>query len=94
MAVEESFDAGEEMEPCFAAVDAVVAVGVDLLFELDACLYHLLGELGGVLEVDVVVGKAVADEQVAVQLPEAVEGRDVVAVGVLLGRTHVAFGVG
>ena len=94
MAVEETFDATEEVETGVAAVDAVVAVGVDLLLKLDAGLDHLLGEFGGVLIVNVVVGKAVADKQVAMQLLESVERGDVVAVGVLLRRTHVALCVG
>lgn len=73
MAVEESFDSCEEMKACFAAVDAVVPVGVSLEFKLDTRLNKLFGKFGGVLEVDIVVGETMADEQVAVQSLVAME---------------------
>ena len=73
MAVEEVLDTGEEVMASAATVDAVIAIGIELLFELDAGLDELFAEFDCILEVHVVVGKAVADQEVAVQSLETVE---------------------
>ena len=73
MLVEEILDAGEEVATGVTSEDAVVAVGVGLHFELDVCLCELFGKFGCVLEMHIVVSQSVADEQVAMQLLEAVE---------------------
>ena len=48
-----------------AAIDAVVAVGVDILLEVLVSLDESLGVLEGVLRVYVVVGQSVTEEQCA-----------------------------
>ena len=73
MLVEEILDAGEEMATGVATKDAVVAIGVGLHFELDVCLRELFGKFGCILEMHVIVSQSVADEQVAMQLLEAME---------------------
>lgn len=55
MMVEEAFDATEEVETGVATVDAVIAIGIGLEFELNASLNELFCKFGGVLEVNIVV---------------------------------------
>ena len=93
MAVEVILDAGDEMVAGATAVDAVVAVGIELHVELVARLGEGFGEFGGVLEVDVVVGCAVDKKEVAFDAFMAMKGGAVVAVGVLLRSAHEAFGI-
>ena len=88
MIVEPTDDAAVEVETRVGAVDAVVAVGIDELHEGLVGLYEGLGELGGVAEVDVVVGRAMADEEVTVELRSTGDGVAVVARGVLLRGAH------
>ena len=64
-----------EVQPRVATVDAMVAVGVNLRAELYAGLYECLAILRRVAEVDVVVRHAVNQQQVAVELVDAVHGR-------------------
>lgn len=62
LVVEEVNHAVEEMLARVAAIDAVVAVGVDLHLELLVVLHVGLADLGAVAEVYVVVGGAVDEE--------------------------------
>ena len=76
------------------AVDGVVAVGVNLHVELLAGLHEGFGVLGGIAEVDVVVGHAVDEQQTPLQLRGAQQGRClVVAAAVLLRRPHETLGI-
>ena len=93
MLVEEVLDAGDEVLARVAPVDGVVAVGVEVHVELVAELHECLGEFGGVLEVDVVVGHSVDEEEVAVDFLVAVERRAVVAGGILLRCAHESLGI-
>ena len=71
----------------------MVAVGVDLHVELLAGLYEGLAILGGVAQVDVVVGRAVDEQEVARELRCAADGVVGIALAVFLRRAHVALGV-
>ena len=51
-----------------ATSDAMIAVGIDLHLKLLAHLYQLLGILGGVLEMYVIIGHAMHQQQSAIQL--------------------------
>ena len=51
-----------------AATYAVVTVDVDVFLEVLVSLYECLGVFGGVLEMNVIVGKSVADEQRSMEL--------------------------
>lgn len=62
LVVEEVNHAVEEMLARVAAIDAVVAVSVDLHLELLVVLHVGLADLGAVAEVHVVVGGAVDKE--------------------------------
>ena len=82
------------MAPRVAAVDGVVAVGIDLHVELLVGLYKGFAVLGCVAEVDVVVGHAVHEQQAPCQTGCAQEGRrGIVARAVLLRRLHEALGI-
>ena len=77
-----------------AAIDAVVAVRIDQLSEVLVGLHQRLHILRRVLVVHVIVGQSVTDEQRAAQLLGPCYGVHlVVALGVLLRRTHVALRV-
>lgn len=65
---EEVRDACEEMRPCVAACDIVVAVVVGKHHERFSGLYKSFGILHGVAEVHVVVGCSVADQEFAAQM--------------------------
>ena len=87
-------EAGEEVMACLSAKYAVVPVCIYLHVELLACLYQCFGVFGQVAEVYVVIGHAVYEEQFAVQLVCMGHGRALlVSVAVLLGGTHVSFGI-
>ena len=73
MLIEEILDTSEEVATGVATKDAVVAIGVGLHFELDVSLFELFGKFGCILEMHVIVSQSVADEQVAMQLLEAME---------------------
>ena len=51
-----------------AATYAVVTVDVDVFLEVLVSLYECLGVLGGILEMNVIVGKSVADKQRSMEL--------------------------
>ena len=51
-----------------AATYAVVTVDVDVFLEVLVSLYECLGVFGGILEMNVIVGKSVADEQRSMEL--------------------------
>lgn len=77
-----------------SARDTVVAVGIHLHVELDASLNQCFTVLGAVLVVNVVVGRTMYQQQVAVQLRSAENGRTgVVAFTVFFRGTHEAFGI-
>ena len=65
MLVEPLCNLAEEVLAGVAAIDAVVAVGVDVLLEVLVSLDESLGVLEGVLRVYVVVGQSVTEEQCA-----------------------------
>ncbi len=93
-AVEEAGQAVVEVQTGVATVDAVVTVGVELHLEGLIQLYQLLGIFGAVLEVDVVVGHAMHEQEAAMQLLSAAEGGgEAVVLAILLGRAHEAFAV-
>lgn len=48
---------------CVPSRDAVVTVGIDLHVELDACLYQSLAIFCTVLEMHVVIGRSVDEQQ-------------------------------
>ena len=93
MLVEPAGDAAVEVLAGVAALDEVVAVGIDELHEGDVGLHEGFGELGGIAVVHVVIGCAVADEEGTVELLGARHRVAVVAGGVFLGRAHIALGI-
>ena len=77
-----------------AAIDAVVAVGVDELAEVFVGINESGDVLGGVLIVHVVIGQTVTEQQGSAELIDTGDGTDaVVAIGVLVGRAHEALGI-
>lgn len=48
---------------CVPSRDAVVTVGIDLHVELDTCLYQSLAIFCAVLEMHVVIGRSVDEQQ-------------------------------
>ena len=63
--VEEVLDSSEEVHSCVSSIDAVVAVGIELHFELCVVLHQFLTELCRILEMHVVVGQSMADEELS-----------------------------
>ena len=73
MTVEEAFDTRKEVKSCFTAINAMIAVGVGLKFELNACLNELFCKFCCILEVNVIVGKTVANKQITMKFAETVK---------------------
>lgn len=92
--LEEVDDAGVEVQACDGACQAVVFVGVDLHFKVFSGFDEGGGVGEGVLEMDVVVGGTVDEEEVALQPVGEAEGRAEVVIGeILVGRAHKTFGI-
>src|SRR5580658_9830647 len=82
------------MDAAGGVTDAVAAAGVDLVFGILLGLDEFLRQLHGVGKVYVVVAGGMGDEQLTVKPGGIIDGRRVaVAVGILLGRAHVALRV-
>ena len=91
--IKEAGDGFEEVVTGVAAVDIVVAVGVELLGKGFVGLYVSLAHLHKVAEVHVVVRRAVNEQEAAGELGGAADGAVGIALGILLRRAHIAFGV-
>ena len=78
----------EQVVARVATIDAVVAVGIQLLTEVLVGLDQCLAVFGGIAIVDIVVCQAVNNHQVALQAVDARQGIVVVTSGVLLRGTH------
>ena len=77
-----------------AATDAVVAVDVDILLEVLVGLHESLRVFGSILEVDVVVGKSVTDEQRTMEFLSSRYGVHLVVASLVLFRcAHVTLGI-
>ena len=61
-------DAHEQVVTCVAAIDAMVAVGVNELMEGLVCLYKGFCHFGCVAQVYVIVSRTMADEQCTMEL--------------------------
>ena len=61
----------EQVLACVSSVDAVVAVGVDVLLEVLVCLDECLGILEGVLWMHIVVGQSMTEQQCSRQVVDA-----------------------
>ena len=83
----------EEMRARRTAIDAVVAIRVDLHVKGLAHLHERFRHLRAVAVVHVVVGRAVNEQEVAVELVGTRDGIHQLIVGILLWRAHVALGV-
>ena len=83
----------EQVTACVASVYAVVAVGIYKLTEILVGLHESLAILECVLRVDIVIGKSMAYQQLAVQLLSACYGAFAVSVGILLWCAHETLGV-
>ena len=77
------------------AGNAVLLAGIDLHIEINSCVNQGLDVRGGVAKEHVVIIQAVNNEQAAMKLVYAVNGRCImIAVGILLGLLHETLGVG
>ena len=74
-------------------IDEVVAVGVNLHVKLLAVLHVSFCHFSAVAVVDVVICRAVNEEEVAVEVGCALDGVDGIAFGIFSGRAHVTFGI-
>ena len=73
MSVKIVFDTGEEMTTCVSSRYTMIAVGISLHFELYVRLYEFFSQFGRILEMDVIIGQSMTDEQVAMQFLVAVK---------------------
>ena len=77
-----------------AAIDAVVAIGVDKLAEVLVGVDECCDVLGGVLIVHVVISQSMTEQQGTMQLVGAGNGADIIiTICIFIGRTHEALGV-
>ena len=66
-----------------ATIDAVIAVGINVLLEVLVRLHKCLGILEDILRMDVVVGQAVAEQQTSVEVLGAYQRIERIPRGVL-----------
>ena len=91
--VEKLCNLSEQVVAGVAAIDAMVAVGVDVHLEILVGLHQCLGIFIGILRMHIDIGMTVADELCTVQVVHTLNGVGVIARGIFIGRTHIALSV-
>ena len=81
----------EQMVTRVAAIDAVVAVGVDVHLEVLVCLHQSLSIFKCVLRMYVVISQTVTYQQRALQVARTIHRIDVITSWILLWRAHITF---
>ena len=93
MFVQKILNARKEMHAGIAAVYAMIAVCIELRLELYAMLHIDLGQFRHILEMNIVVGKSMNEQEFTMEFISTCQRIVVIAFCIRLRKSHIAFRV-